>query len=163
MSHSINVCPYIFWIFFPTPPQSNRSLYVDLPPSHQFWPPPRILCPSLWGGGGGGVVTIYPSRNSASAIIYISPTRVTTFYTTKSCAVPMVLSLQVSDTVSPAPFPVFPVGSLISATIEIPLRLQVHDVPVDPDVVYHCLLILSPHRRIWARAGPYVISLWEEA
>ena len=71
---------------------------------------------------GVGVVTIYPLRTSASAIISVLyPTRMTASSPTKSCAVPVVLPLQVSVTVYPAPFPVSPVGSLIYATIELPL------------------------------------------
>ena len=56
------------------------------------------------GGGGVGVFTTPPSCTSASSIIYISPTRVTTSYAPKSCAVTMVLSLRVSDTTPPCSF-----------------------------------------------------------
>ena len=60
------------------------------------------------GWGGVGVVTIPPLRTSAPSVISIFPTKVTTLSATESCAVPVVLSLQVSGTVSPAPFPVYP-------------------------------------------------------
>ena len=71
--------------------------------------------------GGVGVFTISPLCNSASADISISPTRVTTLSSTESRAVPVVLSLQVYGTVSPAPFPLSPVGFPISSTIEVSL------------------------------------------
>ena len=72
-------------------------------------------------GGEVGVVTISPSHTSTSAVISISPTRVTTSSATESCAVPVVMSLQVFGTVYSAPFPVYSVGSPISATIGLPL------------------------------------------
>ena len=82
-------------------------------------------------GGLVGIFTIAPSRASASAVIYVYSTRVTTSSTTKSCAVPMVLYLWVYGTVSPAPVPVSPVGSPISAAIKLSLPWWVHDFPGD--------------------------------
>ena len=41
----------IFHFVSPSP-QSNRSLYSDLPLSQQFWQPPHIFHLSCWGGGG---------------------------------------------------------------------------------------------------------------
>ena len=58
------------------------------------------------------------------------------------------MSLQVSGTVSAALFPVFPVGSLIYATIELPIPLRVHDFPAGTDVAYQYFPILSLHRRM---------------
>ena len=37
----------------------------------------------------------------------------------------------------------------------------VHEVPADPDVSYHCPLILSLHRRMWARVRPDAVFIWE--
>ena len=107
-------------ISFPHPP--NQFFPLRLPNSF-----PKVLTaapnflPVLVGGGRVGVVTIAPSRTSTSSVIYISSTRVTTKYAKKFRAVPVVLYFQVSGTFSPAPVPVFSVGSLISATIEISL------------------------------------------
>ena len=70
-------------------------------------------------GGGVGVVTITPSRTSASAVIYISPTRVTNSSATQSRAVTVFLYLRVSGTISPAPFLFSPVVFMICATIDL--------------------------------------------
>ena len=163
--HGLTVGASMAWpheYHLPHPPQPKIYLYSDLPPSRQLWSLHHMFCLS-WCVGGVVVVTITPSHTSASVVISISPTRVTTLSATESCAVPVVLALQVSGAVSPDPFPVSPVGSPISATIELTLPWWVHDVPTDPDVGYHWLPIMSLYRHMWARAGPDAISLREEA
>ena len=80
-------------------------------------------------GGGVGVVAISPSNTFASSVISISPTRVTTSSVTESRAVPVVLSLWVYVSVSPSNFPVSPVVSLISATIELSLPWWFNNFP----------------------------------
>ena len=114
----------IFHLIFPITP--IKLFYLIQPTSilTVLTAAPHSLSVLIGGGGGWGVgvVTITPSHTSAPAVIYVlSPTRVTASSATKSCAVPVVLSCQVFGNVPPSPFPVSPVGSRISATIEIPL------------------------------------------
>ena len=156
----------IFHFISPSP-QSNRSLYYDLPPSQQFWPPPHILCPSWWGGerGGGGAVNINPSRTPYSTVISVlPPTNMKASSATAYCAAPVVLSLRLlSGIAPPAPFPVSSVGSPISPTIKFPIVWWVQGIPADTGVAQYHLLTLSPQGRMWAHAEPYSISVWVEA
>ena len=101
------------------PNQTVLSMPSYLLPNSFYRRPAFSIRPGK--GGWAGVVTIPPLGTSVSAVIYISPTRMTTLPATESCAVPVVLSLRFSSTVYPAPFPVSPVGYPISATIKLTL------------------------------------------
>ena len=77
--------------YFPPIPQSiliSTPTYL-LPDSYDC----RPEFSARLGGGGGGVVTIAPSRTSASAFIPVSSTRLTTSSAAEYRAVSVVLSL----------------------------------------------------------------------
>ena len=103
--------------------------------------------------GRVGVWTMTPSYTAVSIIFPVSSTRVSTSSAIKSRAVTVVLSLWVSWTLFSAPVPVSPVGFLISTTTKLSILWWIHGFPGYLDVTYHLFLIVSLHRRMWARAG----------